>query len=799
MRCAVDEAGQAIAAVEDDSHDSASSHVRGKSEFVGDRPRVHGELLCGLVTSPHARARIVRLDAARARAISGVACVVTAAEVHHNRWGSIIEDQPVIAGAEVNYFGETVAVVAAESKESLALGIAAVEVEYEQLPAIRSIDEARAAELFIGSERAIARGDVVAALTTAPRTLEGRLTIDGADHFYLESQAAIVYPRDGRQLEVHSSTQHPTETQHVVAHACGVAARDVVCIARRLGGAFGGKESQAAPVAAWAALVASMTGRAARLVLSKDEDMIVTGKRNPFHIEWRCGFDDRGVLLALDAQLFSDGGAYADLSTAIMERALTHCDNAYFIPAMRVRGRVCRTNVHPHTAFRGFGGPKGVALIESVIEAVADAIGRDALDVRRANCYRDGHDTTHYEQRVENNCLPTLFASLEESCNYRARREAIRRSNAEQPERIRGMSLTAVKFGISFTTRFMNQANALVNVHADGTVQVSTGAVEMGQGVNARIAALVAEEFGIPRASVRVMPTSTEKNANTSPTAASVGTDLNGAAAMDAARRIRVRMERLAARLATTPKEQWPSRTAALGSAPEVVCGEESLALAVCGIPFAQLACECIRNRVSICEYGTFITPHLTFNKLTGTGRAFRYFTQGVACSEVEVDTMTGEVKVRRVDILMDAGHPINRALDLGQVYGGFVQGMGWVTTEHLVYDERGKLLSHSPSTYKIPSVQDIPREWHVELLDNQGNAENIRGTKATGEPPLLLALSVWTAIRDAVQSSRRQRSRAGARASPVLGLAIPATPERILRALWPESFAAIESSARNG
>lgn len=777
----------------DELHDSALTHVTGQSEFVDDRPMVKGELHCGIVFSPWAHARIVRLDTSAALAIDGVACVITARDVRHNLWGPIFEDQPLLAETEVNFVGEAVAVVGAQTQDALRRGIAAVVVEYERLDAIMSIEEAIAAERFIGVERTIATGDVEAALGSAPRTLEGTLIIDGADHFYLESQAAVVYPRDGAQLEVHSSTQHPTEAQHVVARACGLHSHEVVCIARRLGGAFGGKESQATPIAAWAALVAQKTGRAARLVLTKDEDMIITGKRNPFVIAWRCGFDDAGMILALDATLRSDGGAYADLSTAIMERALAHCDNAYSIPNMRVRGRVCRTNVHPHTAFRGFGGPKGVAMIESVIEAVADATGRDALDVRKANCYRPGHEVTHYGQRVDNNCLPELFEKLEASCDYRARREAIRQWNATGDGSPRGLSLTAVKFGISFTTRAMNQASALVNVHTDGTVQVSTGAVEMGQGVNARIAALVAEEFGIPVSSVRLAPTSTEKNANTSPTAASVGTDMNGAAAVDACRRIKARMAALAAVLSKTPPERWPSKTAGLGTVPEIEVGEGMdgpVDLTALGIPFAQLAFECVRSRISICEHGRFRTPDLSYNKVEGSGRAFRYFTQGVACSEVEIDPMSGAVKVCRVDILMDIGRPINKSLDLGQIYGGFVQGMGWMTTEHLVYDDNRKLVSHSPSTYKIPSIQDTPRVFNADVIVNDGNTQNIRASKATGEPPLLLAISVWTAIRDAIQAARTRPG--AAPAGEVVSLAIPATGERVLRALSPELFESV-------
>lgn len=784
-------------------HDSAASHVTGASEFVDDRPMVQGELHCGLVYSPYARARVVRLDTTPALGIPGVVCAVTAQDVAHNLWGSIFQDQPLLASTDVNYAGEVVAVIGAQTRESLAMGLAAVRVEWELLGPIRTVSEAVAAGSFIGPMREIASGDVEAAMSSAPHVLSSTLEIEGADHFYLESQAAVVYPREGGQLEVHSSTQHPTETQHVVAEACGVPFCDVVCIAKRLGGGFGGKESQATPIAAYAALIAQKSGKPARLVLSKDDDMIITGKRNPFRIGYRCGFDGKGRILALDAMLHSDGGAYADLSTAIMERALLHCDNAYWVPNMRVRGQVCRTNFHPHTAFRGFGGPKGVALIESIIEDIARTVGLDALDVRLANCYGPGQDVTHYGQRVEDNHLPELFASLEKRCDYRRRRTEIRASNSNRSitgANPRGLSLTAVKFGISFTSRFLNQGNALVNVHRDGTVQVSTGAVEMGQGAHARIAMIVAERFGLPLSSVRVMPTSTEKNANTSPTAASTGTDINGSAAASACDEIRGRLAALAIQLRAIPGEKWASKTAGLGTTDELTVGvgvspcgtvDQSVAFAdsqvivsdqsggVFTIDFAQLIREAYRNRISVSAYGHYSTPHLSFDKVEGKGRPFLYFTQGVAASEVELDPDTGEVKVRRVDILMEMGRPVNHALDIGQVTGGFVQGMGWLTTEQLVYDTHGKLLSHSPSTYKIPSVQDIPRTFNAELICSDGDAGSVRGSKAAGEPPLLLAISVWTAIRDAIS---------GAGASSV-GLAIPATSERVLRALSPESF----------
>ena len=802
-------------------HDSSTTHVTGKSEYIDDRSMLKGELHCGLVYSPYARARIRHLDTAPALAIPGVVCAVTAADVAHNVWGTIFQDQPIIAASEVNFVGEVVAVLGAETKEALAKGLAAVVVEWEKFPAIRSVAEAVAVKSFIGAERMIATGDAAAGLARSPHRVAGTLEIGGADHFYLESQAAVVYPREDGQLEVHSSTQHPTETQHVVAEACGLRFSDVVCIAKRLGGAFGGKESQAAPIAAYAALVAKKTGRAARLVLSKDDDMIITGKRNPFRIEYQCGFDTDGRIIAMDAMLHADGGAYADLSTAIMERAMLHCDNAYFIPNMRVRGQVCRTNFHPHTAFRGFGGPKGVALIESVIEDIARIVGRDALDVRMLNCYGPGQDMTPYGQRVEDNHLPELFATLTERCAYRARRAEIAAWNSDRVRNPdghpRGLSLTAVKFGISFTTRFLNQGNALVNLHRDGTVQVSTGAVEMGQGVNARIAVIVAEQFGLPADSVRMMPTSTEKNANTSPTAASAGTDINGAAALQACETIRGRLSALAIRLRSIPQDSWAGKTAALGTMPEITVGsgvsprgtdEQRVEFSggvvtvtdrsgsVFSVGFAALVREAYLNRISVSEYAHYRIPDLGFDKLTGKGKAFLYFTQGVAASEVELDRHTGEVKVRRVDILMDMGRPVNHALDMGQVMGGFVQGMGWVTTEHLVYDDNGKLLSHSPSTYKIPNVQDTPRVFNAELIFNHGNTVNVRGSKASGEPPLLLSLSVWTAVRDAIMSARNHSTTEKVQLVP---LAIPATAERVLRGLSPESFAIWDTQEASG
>jgi xanthine dehydrogenase large subunit len=813
-------------------HDSAQTHVTGQSEFIDDRVPLKNEVYVEVLFSPHAHARIAKIQTDAALAVPGVLGVYTAKEFFHNLWGTIFKDQPLLADDEVRYVGEAVALIAGETREAAARGRERVQVQYELLPAILSIDEAKKQKSFIAGSRKIERGELEKAMDQAPLRLQGQVVIRGAEHFYLESQACIAYPREDGQIEVHSSSQHPTETQHVVAHSLGLKSSDVVCIVKRMGGGFGGKESQAAPFAAYVALVASRLGRPARVVITKDDDMMITGKRNPFENLYEVGFDSEGKILALDAQLFSDGGAYADLSTSIMERAMLHCDNAYFIPNLRVVGQVCRTHYHPHTAFRGFGGPKGVATIEKIIEEIAHHVRKDPLDVRKLNCYQDdsGRNITHYGQVFQNNLLPQLFEQLEKSSDYRARRLEIDLSNQSAIQKgdpiLRGISLTAVKFGISFTTRFLNQANALVVIHKDGTVQVSTGATEMGQGVNARIAELVARELGIPRSSVRMMPTSTEKNANTSPTAASSGTDLNGAAAVLAVRKIKARLSELALQLFEIPESRWARHTAGLGTEPEVeVKGLESTVndpnegadwqtgvatyhgvvfedgTVHCPEGFSQTACsrhlsfaalvnEAYHSRISLSDYAHYRIPGLSFNKEKGQGNAFLYFTQGTGVSEVTVDRETGEVKVQRVDLLMDLGRPINRALDLGQVSGGFIQGMGWVTTEKLFYNKAGALLSHSPSTYKIPSIQDTPRDFRIDLIHNTENHANVRGTKAVGEPPLLLCLSVWTAIQDALKCLPHYKNH-------YPRLEIPATSEQVLRSVSPDLFQQWDSETK--
>jgi xanthine dehydrogenase large subunit len=796
-------------------HDSAHTHVSGESEFVDDRPIMQNELFADVFYSSRAHALIKRVDFTEVLKIPEVVAVFTGHDFNHNLWGTIFKDQPILATDKVNYAGEGIAVIVAKNRQASQRAKQKVIIEYSDLEPIMTIDEARKTQAFIIPARKIERGNVDHTLKNSPFRIDGKIIIQGHEHFYLESQVSIAYPLEDGQIEVHSSSQHPTETQHVVAHALGLPDKDVVCIVKRMGGGFGGKESQAAPFAAMAALAAKKLKRPVRLCLTKDDDMIMTGKRHPFENEYSVAFDHNGRILSLDVRLFSDAGAYADLSTSIMERAMLHIDNAYFIPNLRVTGQVCRTNHQSHTAFRGFGGPQGVASIEKILEEIAHFLKKDPLDVRMLNLYSDKDDRniTHYGQVVKNNCLEKLFSQLAQTCEYRKRRHEIERDNKSQKDFLRGISLTPVKFGISFTTRFLNQGNAYVIIHNDGSLQIATGATEMGQGVNARIAEMVTLELGLKRSDARIMSTRTDKNANTSPTAASSGTDINGAAALLAVRKIKKRLSELAFKLLEVPKEKWASKTAGLGTQPEIeltdsylnendpnqgadwntgkatyfdIHFEDGLVYhpdhMERKIEFKYLVLEAYLNRISLSDYAFYKIPGIEFNKMTGQGNAFLYYTQGTACTEVSLNRNTGEVKVLRTDILMDLGRPVNEDLDLGQISGAYIQGLGWVTSENLFYNDQGFLLSHAPSTYKIPNVQDIPRIFQINLMENEENYSNVRGTKAVGEPPLLLAVSAWTAVNDALRQLPLY-------IASYPNIKIPATSETVLRAIMPERF----------
>ncbi len=768
------------------THESAQAHVTGTAEFIDDRALLSDEVFVDVYYSPVAHAKIRNIDFAAALKVDGVLAIYQAKDLQVNIWGTIIHDQPHLADQLVQYVGEPILVIATNKREALLVAKREIKVEYDELEATLSITEARKKKLFIGPLRKIQTGDPESVLAKAPHCIKGVIKMQGQDHFYLESQACIAYPKEDGQIEIHSSSQHPSEVQHLVAEALGLRLHQVVCIVKRMGGAFGGKESQAGPFAVYASLVAKKLNRPARLILTKDDDMHITGKRNPFENEYEVGFDDSGKILAVKFEFYADGGAYADLSTAIMERAMLHSDNAYFIPNFSISGQVCKTNTASNTAFRGFGGPQGMITIENIIEEMAIYLKKDAFDIRQINAYKQG-EKTHYGQEIKDGVLPELFKKIRLSSEYNLRRKEINEYNVSSPTHIRGLACTAIKFGISFTTRFLNQANALVNVYPDGSIQVSTGATEMGQGVLTKIAQVVAECFSIDIKAVRVMPTSTEKNANTSATAASSGSDLNGRAAEAACEAIKARLSQVALQVLNRPSELRGRKVAGSGTAPEIII-DESLSSQVIfkngevidpqtnqKISFVDLLQEAYLNRVSLTGYGFYRYPGIYYNKETGRGEPFFYFTNGVAVSEVSLDRYTGEVKVLRSDILMDLGRPQNKGIDLGQVTGAFVQGMGWLTTERLFYNEKGVLKTYSPSTYKIPSVHDIPRIFNIDFIENTKNSHNLKGSKASGEPPLMLAISIWAAIKNAMAYKTKT----------IPKLIVPASQEAVLMGLF--------------
>lgn len=762
-------------------HDSSSTHVTGESIFIDDRPLTANEVYVLPVGVPAAAGYLKKIDLSQALQAPGVIAGFTAKDFHHNIWGTIIVDQPILVSEKIGYYDEPAALLAGTSMEALQKARTLVKFEIEKTAPVLAIDEAIRNQDFLYKANPFIVGNADQALQGAPHRLSGFFECGGQEHFYMESQATIAYPLEDGQLEIHSSSQHPSETQHVVAEALGLHLHQVVCIVKRLGGGFGGKESQAAPFAAMTALVASKMKRPARLCLTKDDDMAMTGKRHPFKNFYEIGFDNQGRILGLKAKLYANGGAYADLSSSILDRALFHIDGAYYLPNAQIEGYVCRTNTYSNTAYRGFGGPQGTMTIESLIEDIAAYLKKDAFEIRELNCYgKDTNNITHYGQKLGHNPLPDLFARLKKETNYEQRRADIDRFNASQIGKIKGLSVTATKFGIAFTARFLNQGNALINVHRDGTVQVSTGATEMGQGVNTKIQQVVAHAFGISHHDVKVMATSTEKNHNTSPTAASSGSDINCSAALKGSVEIKKRIAWLYQNiLIETPMNDIAECPPYDESKVKLEDFEFKQSLVVHtpskkSMAWKELVFKAYFNRISLGEYAHFKTEGLGFDKAKSQGTPFNYFTNGVALSEVQLDTWTGEYKVLRTDILMDLGRSLNPGIDHGQVTGAFIQGMGWVTSEKLFHNKDGKLLSHSPTTYKIPNIQDTPRVFNVEFIENNENHQNVHRSKAVGEPPFLLGISVWTALKDALKY----------KCSRVPNIKSPATPEELLMEL---------------
>ncbi len=745
-------------------HESAVGHVTGRALYTDDLTPpgcVHGVV----VGSPVAAGRLVGVDTTAARGMPGVVAVLTVRDIPGDPLvGPILHDEPVLATDAVHHVGQPVAVVFAETREQARLAAEAVGVEVEEASPVLGIDAAIAAGSFHAAPHVIARGDVAAALDGAPVVVEGEVRVPGQDHFYLETHAALALPEEAGGLRILSSTQHPTECQRMVAHVLGLSDAQVVCEVPRMGGGFGGKESQATTPACLAALGAFHTGRPAKVWYERDEDMGRTGGRHPFLGRYRAGFERSGRLLALDVRLWSDGGWTTDLSGPVMDRALFHLDNSYSVPVLRFEGRVCRTNQPSNTAFRGFGGPQGMVVVEDAMRRGARALGLRPEVVRRASYYGPGRDRAPYGQEVPAPRIAAMHDQLYADADAAARIEAIVRFNAGSRWRKRGLGHMPLKFGISFTNSLLNQAGALVLVYADGSVQLNHGGTEMGQGLFTKMMAVCADGLGVPVARVRQMPTSTEKVPNTSPTAASSGSDLNGAAVAAACATLRGRMAPVAADLLG-----WDGDPAELVFADDRVLSPLGDAVA-----FPDVAKQCWLRRVSLSSTGFYATPGIAYDAAAGRGTPFFYYAYGVALVEVELCGLTGEQRLRRVDILHDVGDSLVPTIDRGQIEGAFVQGLGWLTDEQVLIDTHGAVRTLGPSTYKVPSVGDVPRDFRVTLLDRAAQPGVVGGSKAVGEPPFMLAIAVLGALEEAV----------AAFGPHPFALALPAHPEHLLRAV---------------
>jgi len=782
-------------------HESAAAHIAGSAPYVDDIPEVRGTLYAAPILSRVAHGKLLGVDTQAARAMPGVRAVLLAADVPgHKMLAASAGDEPVFAQDTVQFVGQVMGVVVADSMVQARHAARQVQPLIEALPAVLDVRAAKAMQSFVLPPVTVRRGDAAQALARAPHRLQGTLEVGGQEHFYLEGQVAYALPQEQNQWQIYSSTQHPGEVQHWVAHALGVDNHAVRVECRRMGGGFGGKETQAGHLAVWAAVAAQQLKKPVKLRLDRDDDFMLTGKRHPFGYDYTVGFDDSGRLCGLQLQMLVACGFSADLSGPVADRAIFHVDNAYFLQDVDITSYRCKLNTQSHTAFRGFGGPQGMIVTETILGDIARHLGLDPLEVRRRNLYSDelcradfsrpgglksalptaslpasslpahqGQDhtprrnTTHYGQEVEGNILQPLLSVLELSAQYQQRREAISVWNQNNRTIKRGLALTPVKFGISFTATLFNQAGALVHVYLDGSVLVNHGGTEMGQGLHTKVAQIVADELGVPLHRVRPSASDTGKIPNASATAASAGTDLNGRAAQFAARHVR---DNLAA---------FVSGLDGVGAG-SVRFQNGQVMTPKASRRFEEVVALAYANRIQLWSDGFYRTPKIHYDKTTLTGRPFYYFAYGAACTEVAIDTLTGESRVLKVDILHDVGRSINPALDIGQIEGGFVQGMGWLTTEELVWNAQGALTTHAPSTYKIPTAGDVPEHFKVALWPDANVQDNVLGSKAVGEPPLMLAISVFEALRDAVAQARGD--------GQAVALNAPATPERVLWAL---------------
>jgi xanthine dehydrogenase large subunit len=750
-------------------HESAAAQVQGRANYIDDLPQLEGTLHAAPLMSPLANAQLIDMDLQLVLTAPGVVGTVTATDIPGDlRLATFVHDEPIFAGPQLMHVGQVMGLVLGHSHTQARQAARQMRLHTKQQPPLLHAREALKAGSFVLPPVTVQRGDATQALTQAPHRLQGSLEIGGQEHFYLESQIAYAIPQENGHWLIHSGTQHPGEVQHWVAHALHIPLSQVRVVCRRMGGGFGGKETQAGHLAVWAALAAHKFGRPVKMRLDRGDDILITGKRHPFSHDWQVGFDAQGRVLGLDSVQLVHCGHSADLSGPVADRAIFHTDNAYFLSDLHITSHRCKTHTQSHTAFRGFGGPQGVLLIETVMGDIARHLGLDALDVRLANLYgmADGEnkrDTTPYGMKVEDNILHPLMTQLAERCEYRARRRAISDWNAQDTVIKKGLALTPVKFGISFTATQFNQAGAVVSVYTDGSVRVNHGGTEMGQGLHTKVCGLVARVLGLPAAQVQASASDTDQVANASATAASSGTDLNGRAAENAALQVR---HNIAACIA---KADGCNADAVRFEGGQVITPARQRS-------FAEAVQYAYGQRVQLWSDGFYATPKIHYDRSTLTGRPFYYFAYGAACSEVAIDTLTGEYRVLRTDILHDVGHSLHTEIDIGQIEGGFAQGLGWLTTEELVWNAQGELLTKGASTYKIPTAADMPTQLNIALWHEANREDNVGGSKAVGEPPFMLAISVFEALRDAIAATRAGRE--------PIRLDTPATPERVLNAL---------------
>lgn len=737
-------------------HDSAHGHVSGAARYVDDYPLPENcvHLAFGLSAKAHADFSI---DITAVRAAEGVIDVLLAADLPgDNDVSPSVHDEPLLAVDTVHYIGQPIFLVVADTHLNARRAARLGKVSYSEKTPLVTLDQAIEADSSFGDPLTYGIGEAETALEAAPHRISGSMEIGGQEHFYLEGQAAYALPEEG-DMRVVSSTQHPTEIQHKVAEALNLPFHAVRVETRRMGGGFGGKESQGNALAVSCAVVAQKLGRAAKMRYDRDDDMTITGKRHDFRITYQAGFGPDGKIQSVIFEHFVKCGWATDLSHPVADRAMLHADNAYHLPNAKIISHRLRTNTQSNTAYRGFGGPQGIIGIERVIEHIADELGLDPLAVRQANFYAEKGDLTPYHMEVTDSISTELVAQLAETANYGERRAEIAAFNANSPVIKRGISLVPVKFGISFTLTFLNQAGALVHVYADGSVQLNHGGTEMGQGLNTKVAQVAAEVFGLDASAVKITATDTGKVPNTSATAASSGADLNGMACKDACKKIKARLVEFA-------EGKWGGKVKFANGM--VMVGKKTM-------PFAELAAEAYQARVSLSSTGFYKTPKVQWDRVEGVGRPFLYFAYGAAVSEVEIDTLTGENRILRTDILHDVGNSLNPALDIGQIEGAFVQGAGWLTIEELRWAEDGRLLTNAPATYKIPCASDIPDVLNVDLWEGANREKTIYRSKAVGEPPFVHGMSVFFALCDAV-------SAAGGNPN----FDAPATSERVLMAL---------------